>query len=41
MRLRKSEVLIAIALATLTQAQSGNPLAGRKLYVDPNSTARR
>lgn len=29
------------ARAQARQASSGNPLAGRKLYVDPNSTARR
>ena len=33
--------ITAILLAGLTQGQAGNPLAGKRLYVDPNSTAKR
>ncbi|MGH7637889.1 MAG: glycoside hydrolase family 6 protein [Gemmatimonadaceae bacterium] len=32
---------LLIVASLLTGAQGGNPIAGRRLYVDPNSTARR
>ena len=38
---RGTALLIVASLLTGAQGAGGNPLAGRRLYVDPNSTARR